>query len=86
MLSCPLPRISSGRCNNSSTDHKLIGVVEADGENDIELYGDVVSDSDLFQTNDSISLSWYGEESPSFTITFTSVSSEGATFTIDFND
>ena len=72
--------------NNSNTDHKLISLVEADGNNDIELKNGLFNESDLFLTGDSIGLSWYGEDEVAFTITFTNVSKDEATFVVTFNE
>lgn len=69
--------------NNGDTEHKLIKLIEADGNEDIEA-DNYASNDDLFQTGDSTSLTWYDGTS-AFTIEFSSVSDNGATFNINFN-
>ena len=70
--------------SNTNSPHKLIMLVEADGGGDIE-NGGYASNSDLFQSGDSVTLSWY-DESESFTITFIDVGEDGVTFSIDMNN
>ncbi len=75
--------------DNSYTAHKLIKLIEADGGNDIEsdsLYetGGYSEDSDLFQANDSIRLTWY-DGTFATTIKVDSITSTNATISISFN-
>ncbi len=75
--------------DNSYTAHKLIKLIEADGRNDIEsnsVYetGGYSEDSDLFQANDSIKLTWY-DGSYATTIKVDAITSTNATISISFN-
>lgn len=53
--------------NNSSTEHKLISLVEADGKNNIENENAYSEDSDLFQVNDAFkNVTWYDGTNANF--------------------
>lgn len=76
--------------NNAKTDHKLISLVEADGNNDIENnsfdeYGGLSENSDLFQAGDFFSGTWYDGTSGGFTVTVTSITDQGAEITITYH-
>lgn len=60
--------------NNSSTDHKLISLVEADGENNIEKENAYSENSDLFQVNDTFkNVTWYDGTNANFELKVVSI-------------
>lgn len=74
--------------NNSSTDHRLISLVEADGNNDIEgddIYGGSSSNSDLFQAKDVWSTAkWYDGSEAGFILEVVSINNSEAVINISF--
>lgn len=74
--------------NNSTTDHKLITIVEADGNNDIvsgDEYGNYASNSDLFKLNDIWrNMKWYDGTSAGFTLEVISIDDSSATIQITY--
>ena len=70
--------------DNSYTEHKLIALVEADGNNSIEKTY-CVSDSDLFSAGSVVTgLTWYDGSSVGCSITIGEFTDEGVTISIDF--
>lgn len=61
--------------NNSSTAHKLISLVEADGKNNIENENGSSENSDLFQVNDTFkNVTWYDGTNANFELKVVSIS------------
>ena len=71
--------------DNSSTEHKLLSLVQANGRNTIETKNDYSSNKDLFASGSVISgLKWYDGTSVDFTITVSSISNGTATLSVSF--
>lgn len=72
--------------DNSSTAHKLLSLVQANGRNNIETNNDYSSNQDLFTSGSVISgLKWYDGTSVDFTVTVSSISNGAATLSVSFN-
>jgi len=75
--------------NNANTSHKLISLVEADGNSDItkgDEYGSYAENSDLFKENSVWkTATWYDGTSAGFTLTVDEITGSAATITISFN-
>lgn len=72
--------------DNSSTAHKLLSLVQANGRNNIETNNDYSSNKDLFTSGSVISgLKWYDGTSVDFTVTVSSISNGAATLSVSFN-
>ncbi len=80
--------------DNSSTEHKFVKVIEADGNNSIESTenydsGELAENSDYFKAGSTFgsNYKWYDGTSVSFTLTVDSIDSANgvATITFDFN-
>ncbi len=72
--------------DNSSTAHKLLSLVQANGRNNIEKNNDYASNKDLFASGSVISgLKWYDGTSVDFTVTVSSISNGTATLSVSFN-
>ena len=70
--------------NNSDTKYKLIGYIEADGNNDISSYNDYSDNADLFTAGTSYTLtSWYYGGSTNIKISIISLG-ETAKISIEF--
>lgn len=69
--------------NNGNTSHKLIQLVEADGNNDI-LNDEFANDNDLFKQGDSLKLTWYDGEVTNITITVTELTNTNCKITVNF--
>jgi hypothetical protein len=71
--------------NNSTSVHKFIKIIEADGNNSIEdttytEYGEYASNDDLFQLNDILlNYHWYDGPTIGYTIQVTSLTATEAT-------
>lgn len=77
--------------NNSTSVHKFIKIIEADGDNSIEdttytEYGEYASNDDLFQLNDILmNYHWYDETTIGYTIQVTSLTATEATLSFTKN-
>ncbi|MFP4479227.1 MAG: M6 family metalloprotease domain-containing protein, partial [Candidatus Izemoplasmatales bacterium] len=75
--------------NNTDTPNKLINIIEADMNDNIEQY-EIIENSDLFQTGDIFGIDiypnylWYDDSELGFTISIDAKKSENATITIIF--
>ena len=73
--------------NNANTSHKLIKIVEADGNNDIDKsYYAIAEDSDLFQVNDTLTLTWYDGTTSNIKISVDAITEEYATVSVSLNN
>ncbi len=69
--------------NNSSTNHKLISLVEADSGNDIENENEYSANSDLFQVNDVFkNVKWYDGSNANFELKVVSMNDKEAVITV----
>ena len=72
--------------NNGTTSHKLIKLVEADGNNDIEKSNySVAQDSDLFGIGDTFSLTWYDGTSANVIVEVNQIANNQATIFVTYN-